>query len=191
MKAEQLSKLLESTHGHIRAFDAKAQTALGLDSLIAGFVGVELAKGFEFTRWQLNGWLVTLLIISTLSLAAVLTSAFFSIFTVVPRLHLSQPKSHFFFCHLVELYGRNYHAAANSLIALSQDQVLHQLASQVHTNAIIADAKATRSSRALLLMLAALILYVVALVPFCVIAYRANAVAQTPARVGAPCALPK
>jgi hypothetical protein len=183
MNAEQLSKLLESTQGHIRAFDSKAQIALGLDSLLAGFVGAELAKGFEFASWHFSGWLVTLLVISILSLAAAIGSAFFAIFTIVPRLHLQQPKSHFFFCHLVEMYGRNYHAAANSLIALNEDQVLHQLASQVHTNAIIGDAKASRSCRALYLMLTALILYIMALIPFCVIAYRSNTVAKIPAEI--------
>jgi hypothetical protein len=107
--------------------------------------------------------LTGLLVIAILSLVSLLASALFAIFTVVPRLHLDQPKSHFFFCHLVQLYGRKFHAADKSLIALTNDQMLPQLASQVQTNAIICDVKASRSRHALWLMTAALVLYVITL----------------------------
>ncbi|HWZ50482.1 MAG TPA: hypothetical protein VNW54_03365 [Granulicella sp.] len=76
--------------------------------------------------------------------------------------------------HLVEMYGHKYHAAAKSLIALDEEQALHQLATQVQTTAIICDVKATRSLRALRLMTISLILYVATFLPYGVIAYRAG-----------------
>lgn len=44
MDEEQLWKLLDSLHGHIRAFDTEAKVALGLDSLLAALIGTEIAK---------------------------------------------------------------------------------------------------------------------------------------------------
>jgi hypothetical protein len=183
MNADQLSKLLESIQGHIRVFDTKAQIALGLDSLLVGFVGAELAKGCELAAWNFHGKLIALIVCSALSLIAATLSALFAIVTIVPRLELKQPKSHFFFCHLVEMYARDYKRAANGLMELSDDQVRLQVATQIQTNAVIGEAKAARSSRALYLMTAALSLYIISLVPFCLIAYASDhAPAQT-----APC----
>lgn len=171
MNTDQLSKLLESIQAHIRVFDTKAQIALGLDSLLVGFVGAELAKGCELASWNFHGSLITLLVTAALSLTGAVLSALFAIVTIVPRLELKQPKSHFFFCHLVEMYGRDYQRAATALIELGEDQIQHQLATQIQTNAVIAEAKAARSSRALYLMTAGLSLYITSLVPFCLIAY--------------------
>ncbi|HEY6846232.1 MAG TPA: Pycsar system effector family protein [Terracidiphilus sp.] len=187
MNIDQLWKLLDSVQAQIRTFDTKAQIALGIDSLLAGLLGAELAKGFELAKWHFDYILTGLLVIAILSLVSLLASALFAIFTVVPRLHLDQPKSHFFFCHLVQLYGRKFHAADKSLIALTNDQMLPQLASQVQTNAIICDVKASRSRHALWLMTAALVLYVITFLPFSALAYRDG---TTPKIVAAPCAQP-
>jgi hypothetical protein len=115
---------------------------------LAGLLGTELVKGLELAKWRFDFVLVALLVITVLSIVGLLLSALFAILTIVPRLHLEQPKSHFFFCHLVELYERRFHAAEKALIALTEDQMLHQLASQVQTNAVICDVKASRSMRA-------------------------------------------
>ena len=50
MNIDQLWKLLDSVQAQIRTFDTKAQIALGIDSLLAGLLGAELAKGFERVR---------------------------------------------------------------------------------------------------------------------------------------------
>lgn len=185
MNIDQLWKLLDSVQAQIRTFDTKAQIALGLDSLLAGLLGAELAKGFELAKWHFDYILTGLLIIAVASIVSLLASALFAIFTVVPRLHLDQPKSHFFFCHLVEMYGRKFHAAEKSLIALADDQMLHQLASQVQTNSIICDVKASRSRHALWLMTVALVLYVMTFLPFGALSYRDG---TTPKIVATPCA---
>jgi hypothetical protein len=185
MNIDQLWKLLDSIQAQIRTFDTKAQVSLGLDSLLAGLLGAQLAKGFEFAKWHFGYILAGLLAISLLSIGSLLASALFAIFTIVPRLHLDQPKSHFFFCHLVELYGRRFHAAENSLIALNDEQMLHQLASQIQTTAIICDVKASRSLRSFQFMAASLILYVITFWPFSTLAYQAE---TTPKGVSIPCA---
>jgi hypothetical protein len=176
MTTEQLSKLLDSIQGHIRQFDTKAQIALGLGGLVAGLVGSELTKGLELTNWHFDWALRALLITSALSLAAVAASAFYAILTVIPRLHLQQPHSHFFFCHLVEMYGHNYHSAAKSLLALNEDQARHELATQIQTNAVIGNVKAARSNGAMRLMAVSLVLYIITLAPFGLISFRAGAI---------------
>jgi hypothetical protein len=160
MTNDQLWKLLDSIQAQIRAFDTKAQVALGIDSILAGLLGTEIVKGLELANWRFDYVLASFLAIATLSVVSLLASALFGIFTVVPRLHLNQPKSHFFFCHLVEIHGRKFEAAAKSLIALGPEEVAHQLATQAQTIAIICDVKATRSLHALRLMTISLILYV-------------------------------
>lgn len=174
METDQLAKLLDSIQGQIRAFDGKAQIALGLDSLLAGLLGAELAKAFELANWKFDYVLAILLALAVLTLMSVVASSLFAIFTVVPRLHLNQPKSHLFFCHLVELYGHNYHAASKALLALDHEQVRQQIATQVQTNAIICDVKVGRSLLALRLMSLSLILYIGTFWPYAVLAYRAG-----------------
>ncbi len=63
--------------------------------------------------------------------------------------------------------------------------MLHQLASQVQTNAIICDVKASRSRHALWLMTVALVLYVITFLPFSTLAYRDGTALKI---VAAPCA---
>ncbi len=174
MTNDQLWKLLDSIQVQIRAFDAKAQVALGIDSLLAGLLGTEIARALELANWRFGYVLSGFLVISALSVISLLASALFGILTVVPRLRLNQPKSHFFFCHLVEDHGRKFEAAAKSLIALDQEAVAHQLATQVQTVAIICDVKANRALRALRLMTISLILYVITFGPFGVVAYRSG-----------------
>lgn len=174
MTNDQLWKLLDSIQAQIRTFDTKAQVALGIDSLLAGLLGTEIAKGLELANWRFDYISSMFLAVAALSAIGLLTSALFAIFTVVPRLHLNQPKSHLFFCHLVEMYERRFGAAAKSLSALDENEIAHQLATQVQANAVICDVKATRSLFALRFMTISLILYVVTFVPFGMLAYRSG-----------------
>ena len=93
--------------------------------------------------------------------------------------------------HLVELYGRNYRGAADALIALDENQIQHELATQVQTNAVIANVKAARSKYALRLMTASLVLYIMTIIPFCIIAYRGNQFGKAPAAAAVGPAEPK
>lgn len=189
MNAEQLSKLLDSIQGHIRVFDTKAQIVLGIDSLLAGFVGAELAKACALATWDFNRTFIALFVLSAFSLAAAVASALLAIVTIVPRVHLNQPKSHFFFCHLVGFYGRDYQKASNALITLNEDQTKQELATQIQANAVIGDIKAGRSSFALYLMTASLSLYIATFLPFCIIAYRASQTSNAAPHTTIPCSV--
>jgi hypothetical protein len=170
MNNDQLWKLLDSIQGQIRAFDTKAQVALGLDSLLAGLLGNEISKGLELSLWHFGVSAISLSVLVGLSLIFLSLSAFFAVMTVIPLLHLKQPKSHFFFCHLVELYGRKFDHAAKSLIALNSQQMAHELATQIQANAVICDSKSTRSRRALRLMTLSLVFYLFSIAPLGVLA---------------------
>jgi hypothetical protein len=89
-------------------------------------------------------------------------------------LKIGQPKSHFFFLHLVELYKDDFNKAGKALIDLSEEDQLHQLATQVHANAIIASAKASRSNKAILFMTTALLIFIVNLASLGALAYQAK-----------------
>jgi hypothetical protein len=172
MDEEQLWKLLDSLQGHIRAFDTKAQVALGLDSLLAALIGAEIARGIDLSSWHFDGSTAWLCVFAGCSVISLLASVVFAIRTAVPRLHLKQPRSHFFFCHLVELYGHKFGEAAKSLIALGDDQILQELATQVQTNAIVCDAKSKGCQASLRLMMLSLVFYLMSFVPLGALAYR-------------------
>jgi hypothetical protein len=149
MDEGQLWKLLDSLQAQIRAFDTKAQVALGLDSLMAGLMGTEIVRAVDLSSWHIDGSTAWFCAFAGSSVISLLVSVVFAIRTALPRLHLKQLRSHFFFCHLVELYGRRFGEAAKSLIALSDKQMVQELATQVQANAIICDAKSSGSRAAL------------------------------------------
>lgn len=183
MERDQLWKLLDSIQGHIRAFDSKAQVALGLDSLLTGLLTAEIAKAAEFSAWHFGWWIGILGVLAATSVACLLVSVIYSIRTVLPRLHLNQPKSHIFFCHLVDLYSQDFGSAVQGLTGLTDHQFAHELASQVQANAIICDAKARRSRRALCYMSISLALYLTSVIPLAALAYHHNAASNPAAKV--------
>ena len=174
MNQEQLWNLLEATKSQIRSFDSKAQVALGINSFLAGLLGSQLIKSTEYAAegMLIRFWIT--FIFSVVALGLVAYSFFWSLRTVHPQLRLSQPKSHFFFCHLVERYGRDFYAAANALESLDEKTASHEIATQIATNSVICDAKATRCRRALFSSGFALVLYLLTLLPFGSMAYEAN-----------------
>jgi hypothetical protein len=172
MNLDQLAKQLDSVQGHIRAFDSKAQVVLGIDGVLAGFVAAQLSAGLDIASWHLYPLSISFIVISCMALVSLLISVYWAIATVFPRTKIGQPKSHFFFLHLVELYKDDFNKAGKALINLSEEEQLHQLASQVHANAIIATAKANRSNKAILFMAAALLIFIVNLAPLGTLAYQ-------------------
>jgi hypothetical protein len=105
-------------------------------------------------------------------------SFYWGIKCVHPQLHLAQPKSHFFFCHLVEMYGHDFQKSANAVMSLDDDTARLEVGTQIHTNAIICDAKGKRSSRAIVFGSLALAAYLLTIIPFVSMAYDANAMAK-------------
>lgn len=178
MQNSDLLKLLDNIQGQIKTFDSKAQIALGIDSLLAGLIGTQLIKAVEFGA---SGMLIRFSIvalISALSITSLAVSFIFAIRTVHPQLHLCQPASHFFFCHLVDLYGRDFSKSATELINLSEGDMAIQLGTQIQTNAIICDVKASRCRKALLASGIALGGYLLMIYPFASMAYEAARIAK-------------
>lgn len=186
MNVEQLAKQLESVQGHIRALDGKAQVVLGIDGVLSGLVAAQLSTGLDFAAWHLHSLSILFIAVSCAAITALLISVCCAIATVFPKLSLGQPKSHFFFLHLWELYGNDFQKAAKGLISLSDSEQLHQLATQVHANSIIATVKAGRSNKAIFFMAAALLLFIVNLAPLGMIAYQAKSQGGSPS-VQVPC----
>jgi hypothetical protein len=174
MEQEQLWKLLEAIQSQIRSFDTKAQVALGIDGLLAGLLGTQIVKSTEFGAAGMHIRFCIALFLSVISLTSIAYSFFWGLRTVHPQLHLRQPKSHFFFCHLVELYGHNYNKAAEALKALSGDAVEQEIGTQVMAISVICDVKAKRCRRALSYSGVALAFYLATLLPFSSMAYEAN-----------------
>jgi hypothetical protein len=173
-----LAKLLDTIQGQIKTFDTKAQIALGVDGLLAGLLGNQLIKATEYGASGMKYRFGIALVISIVSFICIAYSLFYALGTVHPQLHLKQPKSHFFFSHLVELYGRNFDGAALALVTLNDDDVALQLGTQVQTNAIICDVKARRCRKALIGSGAALLGYLISMYPFASMAYEAALNAQ-------------
>jgi hypothetical protein len=174
MTTDQLWKLLEATQAQIRAFDTKAQIVLGIDSVLAGFLGSQLLKAAEFSV-KVEGKSITLLwILSISALATTLISLAFAAFTIHPMLKLDQPQSHLFFSHLVELYGRNFNKASEELQDHGEEALRKDLGTQIQTTAVICDIKAARFRKSITLMACSLALYSITLVPFINAARNAN-----------------
>jgi hypothetical protein len=174
MEQEQLWKLLDSIQSQIRSFDTKAQVALGIDGFLAGLLGTQIVKTTEYAAAGMHIRFYIALSFSVISPVAVAYSFFWGLRTIHPQLHLKQPKSHFFFCHLVELYARNYNRAAEGLKTLSGEVVIHEIGTQIMANSVICDVKATRCRRALLFSGVALAFYLVTLLPVSSMASETN-----------------
>jgi hypothetical protein len=174
MNIEQLSRQLDSVQGHIRAFDSKAQVVLGIDGVLAGFIAAQFSAGLDMASWHLYPLSICFIVFCGMALVSLLISVYWAVAAVFPRLKIGQPKSHFFFLHLVELYKDDFNKAGKALIDLSEEDQLHQLASQVHANAIIASAKASRSNKAILFMTTALLIFIVNLASLGALAYQAK-----------------
>jgi hypothetical protein len=93
---------------------------------------------------------------------------------VVPQLKLNQPKSHFFFLHLVQMYGRDYERAARELTCLSGDKATLELGTQVSVNSVICEIKASRCKKALNFTAIALAFYLLSLFPFAIVTYASS-----------------
>ncbi len=188
MNFDQLANLLENTKGQIRAFDNKAQVLLGVNGVLIGFVTAEITKAAEYGAAGLHKRFVLICFILGASFLAACLSMGYALFVINPQLHLSQPKSKFFFCHLASDYGRDFARAAADLIALTDTDALVDLGTQIQSNAIIADAKSTRCKHGMRLAGVAVLVYALSVPIFCSMAYSATIRASSlPVQSSTPC----
>ncbi len=172
MQIDLLWKLLDSIQTQIKALDAKAQVAIGIDSLLAGFLGAQMVATAEYAANGMPIRYLTFTALGAISLICLAISFVLALQTIQPRLHLKQPKSSFFFCHLVEKYGKDYAKAAAELGSLSDEETKVQIGTQIQTVSIICDIKANRCNKALLATGIALAAYILALLPLVSMAHQ-------------------
>ena len=170
MTFDQIKSLLESIQTQIRALDAKAQVLLGVNGVLAGFVTGELAKVADYGMGMPKRIVLLAILLSVASFAA-LVSFSLSLWVLTPRLHLHQPQSKFYFCHIAHRYGRDYKQAAQDYLAFGESEAAEDLAQQVLVNSIICDAKARRCSRATWTPGAALFAFTLSIPIFVSLAY--------------------
>jgi hypothetical protein len=182
MDRDSIWKLLGDVQSQVRVFDTKAQVALGIDGVLAGFLGAQLIRvAEEGARAQSMPFTVALGF-SLMSFASMATSFALALNVVIPRLELKQPRSHFFFAHIVEQHGTDFDSAAKHLLYLGEERMLEQLGTQVAVNSVICKYKAERSRMALRATAAALAFYLLSLIPLSISAYEMQKVKpQVPA----------
>lgn len=171
MTFERLWSLLEAIQTQIRAFDTKAQVAIGVNGVLVGFATAEIAKAAEYGASGMFYRFLFTCILAGASLCAALIAIGFSIYVVHPQIELKQPRSHFFFCHLVEKYGRDFDKAIQALKGLSDEAELDEIASQVAMNSVVCDVKGRRCKPALFLTGFALALYALSVIPYSSMAF--------------------
>lgn len=171
MTFERMWNLLDSIQTQIRAFDTKAQVAIGVNGVLIGFISAEIAKAAEYgSMGMFYRFLLTCILAGT-SLCLSLIAIGFSIYVVHPQIELRQPRSHFFFCHIVEKYGRDFDGAIQALQSLSAEEELHEIASQIVSNSIVCNVKGKRCRPALVLTGCTLALYAFSIVPYSSMAF--------------------
>ena len=173
MTFDQMALFLETLKGQIRAFDAKAQLLLGVNGLLFGFITAEGAKAAEYGATGLHLRSVCVCIALVLAFCTSCISTFYALFVINPQLHLNQPTSRFFFCHLARDFGRDYQRAAETLRSLGDDDGSLDLGTQIQVNALICDVKATRCRRGMGWAGLALLMYAVSVPVFCSMAFSA------------------
>jgi hypothetical protein len=158
--------LLESVQGHIRAFDVKAQVAIGVNGVLIGFLISEFTKTAELAalgfKWRLAGVFVA----TGLSILCSLAAIVLGVRVVHPQLRMNQPRSRMFFCHIAEEFGKNFVRAGESLAALSDEESLKDVQNQIAVNAYVCNIKAKRCKPTLALTALAFCFYAISILPF-------------------------
>lgn len=175
MDRDAIWKLLGDVQAQIRVFDTKAQVALGIDGVLAGFLGAQLLKVAGDGAKAPMIPVVLALGLSLVSFTSMATSFALALRAVNPTLELKQPRSHFFFAHIAEKHGLDFNSAARDLIYLSEGKVVEELGTQVAVNSVIGTYKAQRCQRALIATAVALAFYLLSLIPLSIAAYENGA----------------
>lgn len=168
---EQLSNLLEATKGQIRAFDNKAQVLLGVNGVLMGFITAEVSKAAEYGANGLTKRLIAICILLGVAFLASCASMTFALFVIHPQLHLAQPTSKLFFCHLAREYGREFARASQDLVHLQESEASLDVGTQIQANAVICDVKSNRCRYGMWFTGLALMAYALSLPVFCSMAY--------------------
>ena len=171
MTYEQLSDLLETTKGQIRAFDNKAQVLLGVNGVLVGFITAEVSKAAEYGAAGMPKRLLAICVFLGLAFLASCASMAFALFVIHPQLRLKQPTSKLFFCHLARDYKRDFTRASQELVNLQEPAASLDVGTQIQANAVICDVKSNRCRSSMWYTGLALLVYAISVPVFCSMAY--------------------
>ena len=157
----------------IRAFDNKAQVLLGINGVLVGFITAEVTKSAEYGANGLPKRLTATCILLGVAFLASCGSMAFALFVIHPQLHLAQPTSKVFFCHLARDYGRDYARASHDLVNMQEPEAASDVGAQIQANAIVCDVKSKRCRLGMWCTGLALAAYALSLPIFCSMAYTA------------------
>jgi hypothetical protein len=164
MNADRLWKILDAIQAQIRSFDTKAQIALGINGILAGFFGANTGKLGESWIHASSTYSARLLIaLAILTLLLMSISVMFAVFTIHPRLHLKQPNSHIFFAHISNVFGNDYEQLRKTFNCITESEHIADLENQILAVSIICSKKAQLFKYALFTMAVGLWLWVATL----------------------------
>ena len=135
MKVEQLLRILDGIQNQIRFLDTKAQIVLGIDGVLAGFVGlhtktIALAISDKCLSWPNIG----LEMFYAAYLIALVLSLFWALKAVYPRTEVKQPKSRIFFIHIAKEYQEDYKKISTDLSNMSNEELSEDVSKQILAN---------------------------------------------------------
>jgi len=135
MKVERLLQILDGIQSQIRFLDTKAQIVLGIDGVMAGFLGLhtKTIASAVFDRW-LSWPSIGLEIFYAAYLIAVVLSLYWVFKTVYPRTDVNQPKSRIFFIHIAENYQEDYKRVSTELVDMSDEELSDDTSKQILAN---------------------------------------------------------
>lgn len=135
MKVERLVQILDAVQSQIRFFDTKAQLVLGIDGILAGFLGVNTETIASAISDKSPSWVsIGLDIFFAAYLIALVLSLLWGFKTVYPRTDVKQPESRIFFIHVARHYKENYKQAVEDLTGMSDEHLSDDIAKQVLAN---------------------------------------------------------
>lgn len=157
-------KVLSSIQDQIRFADAKAAFIFGINTLMFGFLTCTVAtlkKALATEPIQPSAW-ITLIALILFALCAVVAVVFL-IYSVMSRLGALAPKSRVFFGHIASQFGKDYGKYVSEMKAMSSDDWLNEVGTQVVETSHIALVKHCAVKKAAIISVVGLVCWVVAL----------------------------
>jgi Family of unknown function (DUF5706) len=156
-------KMLVGVQEQIRFADTKAAFMFGINTLMFGFVAGSvgtLKKALGLSLIPTPAWvgLVSLILFGICAVVAV----GMLIYTVMSRFGALAPKSRVFFGHIANTYGKDYGKYVSEVKAMTEDDWLNDVATQIVETSHIAFTKHSTVRNAALITIAGLALWVIA-----------------------------
>ncbi len=183
MELDNLWRLLDSVQEQIRAFDVKAQVAVGINGVLIGFLISQLMKDAELGGHNFHLRLLAALGLTGASILASVAAVIVGVRVIHPQLHLRQPSSMIFFCHIANECGRDFARGGLNLSTLTDEEISLDVANQVAVNSYICDVKAKRCRFALLATAGAFLLYSLSVIPSASMAFSVARAQQLPPQI--------